>query len=87
MLQAAGVNQKMTDDLSTENEKILGRLVREKYHTDFFILDKYPLAVRPFYTMPCPDDEVSLSRSLTYKELLVFIFFIAAGSVGVTRMI
>ncbi|MEW5315913.1 MAG: hypothetical protein WDW38_007311 [Sanguina aurantia] len=25
-------------------------------HGDFFILHRYPLAVRPFYTMPCPDD-------------------------------
>jgi aspartyl/asparaginyl-tRNA synthetase len=37
---------------STKNEKFLGALVREKYKTDYFILDKFPLAVRPFYTMP-----------------------------------
>ena len=41
-------------DLSTEKERVLGGLVKEKYKTDFFILDKYPLEVRPFYTMPCP---------------------------------
>lgn len=34
----------------------LGELVRAKYQTDFFILDKYPSAIRPFYTMPCPED-------------------------------
>ena len=28
------------------------RLVKAKYDTDFYILDKFPLAVRPFYTMP-----------------------------------
>ncbi|KNC22129.1 hypothetical protein FF38_05083 [Lucilia cuprina] len=38
--------------IHTEQEKALGRLVRDKYHTDFYILDKFPLAVRPFYTMP-----------------------------------
>lgn len=43
------------DDLSTANEKFLGKLVKERYGTDFFILDKYPLAVRPFYTMPDPN--------------------------------
>jgi aspartyl-tRNA synthetase len=32
--------------------------VREKYETDFYILDKYPLAVRPFYTMPDPHSKV-----------------------------
>lgn len=41
-------------DLSTEHEKKLGDLVAEKYGTDFFMMDKYPLDVRPFYTMPCP---------------------------------
>ena len=32
----------------------LGKVVKEKYGTDFFILDKYPMDVRPFYTMPDP---------------------------------
>ena len=44
------------DDLSTPNEKLLGRLVKAKYDTDFYILDKFPLAVRPFYTMPDPEN-------------------------------
>lgn len=44
------------EDLSTPVEKFLGKLVKEKYKTDFYILDKYPLAVRPFYTMPDPDN-------------------------------
>lgn len=50
------------DDMSTENEKLLGRLVKEKYGTDYFILDKFPTAIRPFYTMPDPSNpEVSNS--------------------------
>jgi nondiscriminating aspartyl-tRNA synthetase len=57
MLRAAGVEQPDEEDLSTANEKLLGKLVREKYQTDFYILDKFPLAVRPFYTMPSPKDE------------------------------
>jgi len=56
MLKEAGVEMGDEDDLSTPAEKLLGRLVRAKYDTDFFILDKFPLAVRPFYTMPCPVD-------------------------------
>jgi aspartyl/asparaginyl-tRNA synthetase len=51
------------DSCSTENEKLLGRLVREKYHTDYFILDKFPLAIRPFYTMP---DAVDSTLSNSY---------------------
>ncbi|CAB3236293.1 unnamed protein product [Arctia plantaginis] len=54
MLKEAGVTVGEEDDLSTPDEKLLGRLVRAKYDTDFYILDKYPLAVRPFYTMPDP---------------------------------
>jgi len=56
MLREAGVEMGDEDDLSTPAEKLLGRLVRAKYDTDYFILDKFPLAVRPFYTMPCPVD-------------------------------
>ncbi|XP_039267320.2 aspartate--tRNA ligase, cytoplasmic-like [Styela clava] len=56
MLAEAGVEMDEEEDLSTPNEKLLGRLVREKYDTDFYILDKFPLAVRPFYTMPDPKD-------------------------------
>ncbi|CAF0722993.1 unnamed protein product [Rotaria sordida] len=56
LLAEAGVQMGSEEDLSTENERILGRIVKAKYHTDFYILDKYPLAVRPFYTMPDPDN-------------------------------
>lgn len=56
MLREAGAEIGDEDDLTTANEKLLGKLVKEKYQTDFFILDKFPLAVRPFYTMPDPTD-------------------------------
>jgi len=54
LLREAGIAQDQYEDLTTENEKILGDIVKEKYHTDFFFMDKYPLSVRPFYTMPDP---------------------------------
>lgn len=57
MLREAGAEMGDEDDLTTANEKLLGKLVREKYQTDFYILDKFPLAVRPFYTMPDPHDK------------------------------
>uniref|UniRef100_UPI00358E69FB aspartate--tRNA ligase, cytoplasmic isoform X1 n=2 Tax=Myxine glutinosa TaxID=7769 RepID=UPI00358E69FB len=56
ILRDAGIEIGDEDDLSTPNEKLLGRLIKEKYDTDFYILDKYPLAVRPFYTMPDPNN-------------------------------
>jgi aspartyl-tRNA synthetase len=55
LLREAGVSQDDYEDLSTENEKKLGDIVRKKYDTDFFFMDKYPLSVRPFYTMPDPE--------------------------------
>ncbi|XP_044268889.1 aspartate--tRNA ligase, cytoplasmic [Tribolium madens] len=55
LLAEAGVEVEPEEDLSTPAEKLLGRLVKAKYDTDFYILDKYPLAVRPFYTMPDPE--------------------------------
>lgn len=56
MLKEAGVEVDPYGDLNTESERKLGELVREKYDTEFYILHRYPLAVRPFYTMPCHDD-------------------------------
>ncbi|KAI9789309.1 MAG: hypothetical protein M1833_002433, partial [Piccolia ochrophora] len=44
------------EDLSTRDEIRLGKLVREKYKTDFYILDKFPASARPFYTMPDPEN-------------------------------
>lgn len=44
------------EDLSGAMELTLGQVVKEKYGTDFFMLDKYPSVIRPFYTMPDPED-------------------------------
>mmetsp|Transcript_29276 Transcript_29276/g.41453 ORF Transcript_29276/g.41453 Transcript_29276/m.41453 type:complete len:608 (-) Transcript_29276:70-1893(-) len=65
LLREAGVDQDDYEDLSTENEKKLGTIVKEKYGTDFFFMDKYPLAVRPFYTMPDPENP-KLSNSYDF---------------------
>ncbi|KAJ3691240.1 hypothetical protein LUZ61_020404 [Rhynchospora tenuis] len=56
MLKEAGVEIEPMGDLNTEAEKKLGKLVSDKYNTDFFILTKFPLRIRPFYTMPCYDN-------------------------------
>jgi len=44
------------EDIGTEAEKTLGRLVKERYGVDYYIMDRYPAAARPFYTMPDPKD-------------------------------
>ncbi|KAH9924394.1 aspartyl-tRNA synthetase cytoplasmic [Fomitopsis serialis] len=50
------------EDLSTNAERYLGQLVKDKYGADYYILDKFPLEVRPFYTMPDPEND-QLSNS------------------------
>lgn len=57
LLKENGIDHPPLDDLDTVTEKTLGRLVKEKYGTDFYILNKFPSAVRPFYTMPDPEDD------------------------------
>ncbi|KAF5337906.1 hypothetical protein D9758_013099 [Tetrapyrgos nigripes] len=39
------------EDLGTRDEIRLGELVKEKYKTDFYVLDKFPADARPFYAM------------------------------------
>jgi len=57
LLKSHGITQDLYEDLDTENEKMLGKIVKEKYDTDFYILYRYPKNARPFYTMPDPEDE------------------------------
>ncbi|CAK0750794.1 hypothetical protein CVIRNUC_002018 [Coccomyxa viridis] len=57
LLQQAGFEPDVMGDMTTELERELGKIVKEKYKTDFYVLYRYPLAVRPFYTMPDPEDK------------------------------
>lgn len=56
LLAENGLVQEPLEDLSTANEYALGRIVREKYDTDFYMLYGYPKNARPFYTMIDPHD-------------------------------
>eukprot|EP01129_Flabellula_baltica_P013184 TRINITY_DN607_c1_g1_i1.p1 TRINITY_DN607_c1_g1~~TRINITY_DN607_c1_g1_i1.p1 ORF type:complete len:585 (-),score=163.24 TRINITY_DN607_c1_g1_i1:96-1802(-) len=56
LLHEAGIEQDPMGDLGSEAEKALGAIVKEKYGTDFYILDKYPVDERAFYTMPDPEN-------------------------------
>ncbi|EMC93523.1 hypothetical protein BAUCODRAFT_37211 [Baudoinia panamericana UAMH 10762] len=44
------------EDLGTRDEIALGRVIKEKYKTDYYVLDKFPASARPFYTMPDPNN-------------------------------
>jgi len=57
LLRESGEKVEELEDLNTPQEKLLGSIVKKKYGTDFYMLDKFPKKVRPFYTMPDPADE------------------------------
>jgi len=65
LLVADGVDREILDDINTENEKRLGRIIKAKYDIDYYIIDKFPMALRPFYTMPDPEDP-TLSNSYDF---------------------
>jgi aspartyl-tRNA synthetase len=69
LLKDAGVDTTEQDnfvtDLSTAMEKQLGKIIREKYDTDFYVLDEFPYSVRPFYTKIHPTDP-NLSNSYDF---------------------
>ena len=53
MLQGAGAEVDPFGDLNTALERQLGQLVKEQYGTEFYILHRYPLAVRPLMLCSC----------------------------------
>jgi len=54
-LNNTGSDIKWGEDLGTEEEKLLGKIMK-KEKNDFYFVTKYPLEAKPFYTMP--EDEV-----------------------------
>ncbi|TSJ81007.1 MAG: aspartate--tRNA(Asn) ligase [Candidatus Cardinium sp.] len=57
LLKAHGKERGDLEDFSTEDEKQLSAIVKEKYHTDLYVVTRYPSCVRPFYTMVDPNDK------------------------------
>ena len=45
-----GFDQKLDEDLTTQNEKQLGLIVKQQFNSDLFVLSEYPVQARPFYT-------------------------------------
>ncbi|MFW9842778.1 MAG: aspartate--tRNA(Asn) ligase, partial [Candidatus Thorarchaeota archaeon] len=70
LVNEAGKNLAITDDLDPECEQLLGRIFPEKYGTDMVFITHYPLELRPAYTMPSLTDEgMTESFDLTYKGM------------------
>lgn len=43
-------------DIDAEGERLIGEYVKKTSGSDFVFLTHYPVAIRPFYTMPSQDD-------------------------------
>ena len=70
LLNAAGKDLAINDDLDPESEQLLGEIFPEKFGTDMVFITHYPLELRPAYTMPSMTDEgMTESFDLTYKGM------------------
>ncbi|KAF1951859.1 aspartyl-tRNA synthetase-like protein [Byssothecium circinans] len=45
------------EDMGTKDEVQLGRVIKQKLGTDYYVLDKFPVNARPFYAMPDPNNK------------------------------
>ena len=51
LLATKGKKYASDDDLDAEGERLLGEIIKEKYHSEFVFVTEYPWKVRPFYHM------------------------------------
>jgi len=65
-LEDEGMRIPFGEDLTTETEKKLGEIMKEKGHELYFVT-KYPLRIKPFYTMPDTNPIYSNSFDLEYS--------------------
>ncbi len=70
ILRKLGLKIKDGSDLNREAEDLLAAHVRKEYDNDFFFINRFPFAIKPFYVMRV-DEEPKYARSvdLIYKGL------------------
>jgi len=56
LLKGNGIELEPFDDINTTNEKLLGEIIFKKFGTNYYVIDKFPLANRAFYTMEDTDE-------------------------------
>ncbi|MES1902180.1 MAG: aspartate--tRNA ligase dps1 [Paramarteilia canceri] len=56
LLRGEGVEIGDFEDINTTNEKLLGKIIFKKYNTHFYVIDKFPLENRAFYSMDDTDE-------------------------------
>ncbi|MCK9368473.1 aspartate--tRNA(Asn) ligase [Candidatus Dojkabacteria bacterium] len=70
ILKSRGIDGEKQDDLSPEDEREIGKYIKEKYSHDFVFIYDYPASSRAFYSMRYVDrPEYTKSFDLLYKGL------------------
>ncbi|MHA1627261.1 MAG: aspartate--tRNA(Asn) ligase [Candidatus Asgardarchaeia archaeon] len=70
LLEDYGKEIEFGEDIDSEGERMLGEIVRDRYKREIYFIKEYPEKIRPFYTMPCPDDpELTRSFDLEFRGL------------------
>jgi len=70
ILEKHGKKLPIGSDLDKESERILAKFVKEKYKSDFFFINRFPSAVKPFYVMKVDEEPVwARSVDLIFKGL------------------
>ena len=70
ILKKLGHKIRIGEDLNREAETLLWKYVKEKYDNDFYFLNRFPFAIKPFYVMRMDDDpKWARSVDLIYKGL------------------
>ncbi|MBW2979043.1 aspartate--tRNA(Asn) ligase [Candidatus Woesearchaeota archaeon] len=65
ILKSLGKELPEGSDLDTESEKLLAEYVKKKYHAEFFFINRFPFAIKPFYVMRV-DDQPLYARSVDF---------------------
>lgn len=70
ILAEAGKQIEFGEDYDRESEQVLASFVKREYDSDFFFVNRFPFAVKPFYVMRVEDDpQWARSVDLIYKGL------------------
>ncbi len=70
MLGREGKQIPWGEDIDTEGERLLGKILQEKNNVELYFITKYPIESKPFYTMP-DGEKYSRSFDLGFKGVEV----------------
>jgi len=70
ILEKMGMKVKFGKAYGTEGEKLLWDYVKKKYKSDFFFVNRFPFAEKPFYVMRYDDDPIwARSTDLIFRGI------------------